>query len=130
MIVGIGCDLVEVSRLRKWISKPDMLKRFFNEKEMCGNLSDAKMCEHYAVRFAAKEAFGKALGTGICGWQLKDVFVQKDSLGKPFLIVEGDAKNILEKKTEASFPSEELALHLSLSHEKDYALAYAIIERR
>lgn len=72
MIFGIGIDLAEVSRFKKWITDGELLKRYFNDKERkendCLNLTDrqiSSLCQHYAVRFAAKEAFSKALGTGV-----------------------------------------------------------------
>ncbi len=132
MIFGIGCDIVNVSRFRHWIGKPAMIERFFNEKEMLESdrASEQKFAEHYAVRFAAKEAFGKALGTGLEGWQLKDVYIQKDEKGKPSLFVEGSALNVLEERTGEKYNTERLKIHVSLSHEKEYALAYAVIEGR
>ena len=74
-----------------------------------------------AVRFAAKEAFGKALGTGLAGIKLKDIVVVNDRTGRPFLKVSGTALEALKKKGGA-------ALHLSLSHEKTTAAAVVIIE--
>ena len=73
MIAGIGTDIAEVKRFEKWVQNPEMLERFFNEKEMSSAKSEAARCQHYAVRFAAKEAFSKALGTGISGFSLKEV---------------------------------------------------------
>ena len=81
------------------------------------------MSQHYAVRFAAKEAFSKAMGTGISGFELKDVFVQNEESGKPYLVLENSAKKLFEEKCP------DAKIFLSLSHEKEYATANVIIEK-
>ncbi len=124
MIYGIGCDITDVSRIKKIIEKQGFINRFFNKDEMCSDcLSDQRQGEHYAVRFAAKEAFSKALGTGIVGFDLKDVYVVKETSGQPILNVTGKARELLEKRCGSG-----CRIHLSLSHEKEYAMAYVIIE--
>ena len=85
MIAGIGTDIAKVSRFEKWVRNPGMTERFFNAKELSSASSEAARCQHYAARFAAKEAFSKALGTGISGFDLKDVYITNDSEGKPLL---------------------------------------------
>ncbi len=128
MIFGIGCDIVQVKRFSSWVSKPELLKRFFSEEELYNqkdlkNISDQRLWEYYAVRFAAKEAFSKALGTGLKGFSLRELCVKKEKNGRPFLCVKGNAKKLLEEMC-----SENICVHLSLSHEKEYAIAYVIIE--
>ena len=124
MIYGIGCDLCKVDRFYKWIEKPEMLNRFFNPKEMLTDSAlQKRQAEHYAVRFAAKEAFGKAMKTGLDGFGLKDVFVVKDKSGAPYIQLEGDALDFFNKKY-----GNHAVIHLSLSHEGQYAMAYVIIE--
>ncbi len=66
MIFGIGTDIVDVRRFEKWLENEELLERYFNEAELFSKGSKSSLCQHYAVRFAAKEAFSKALGTGIC----------------------------------------------------------------
>lgn len=122
MIIGIGTDITEVKRFKKWIDNPKMIERFFNQQEIQTSGTDNSKCQHYAVRFAAKEAFSKAIGTGISGFELKDVFIQKNDEGKPFLKVQNSAEKILREKIG------ECRLHVSLSHEKEYATAFVIIE--
>ena len=73
MIFGIGTDITKISRFEKWVTNPEMMSRFFNEKEYSESGTVAARCEHAAARFAAKEAFSKALGTGLCGFSLKEV---------------------------------------------------------
>ncbi|MBR4004751.1 MAG: holo-ACP synthase [Treponema sp.] len=125
MIFGIGCDIVCISRLQKWIKNPDIIRRFFHPKEMAyESMSEQRQCEHYAVRFAAKEAFSKALGTGLRGFELCDIHVENDEYGKPELFLENKARAIAD-----SLCGKNHQIHLSLSHEKEYALAYVVIEK-
>lgn len=123
MIAGIGTDIAEVRRFEKWVKNPQMLERFFNEKELSSAKSDAAKCQHYAVRFAAKEAFSKALGTGISGFGLKDVYITNDSEGKPLLNIEGAALSFMKERLG------DCKAFVSLSHEKEYALAFVILEK-
>jgi len=127
MIYGIGCDIVQVSRLKKMIEKQGFVNRFFNIEEQIENSNGSlqHMAEHYAARFAAKEAFSKALGTGIVGFELKDVFVTKMPSGQPLLNVTGSALELLNQRC-----GNDCNVLLSLSHEKEYALAYVIIESK
>lgn len=124
MILGIGTDITKVNRFEKWVKNKNMIERFFNEKEIQSNGTLNSKCQHYAVRFAAKEAFSKALGTGIVDFSLRDVFITKNELNKPNLNVINSAK----KKVEEIYGNN-VIFHVSLSHEKEYALAFVIIER-
>lgn len=122
MVSGIGTDIAEVKRFEKWVDNPEMLERFFNEKEMSSAKSKSALCQHYAVRFAAKEAFSKALGTGISGFGLKDVYITNNSQGAPLLNIEGAALSLMKERFG------ECKVFVSLSHEKEYALAFVVIE--
>ena len=121
MICGIGTDISQVKRFEKWVKNPGLYMRFFNNKELKESKSVQAQCEHLAARFSAKEAFSKALGTGII-FDLKDVYITNDNLGKPILNVEGKAADILKEKFG------KCNVHVSLSHEKEYATAFVIIE--
>ena len=123
MIGGIGTDITEVKRFEKWVKNPEMLERFFNEKEMTSAKSDSARCQHYAVRFAAKEAFSKALGTGITGFNLKEVYITNNSEGAPLLNIEGAALELMKERLG------QCNAFVSLSHEKEYALAYVVLEK-
>ncbi|MBO4318918.1 MAG: holo-ACP synthase [Treponema sp.] len=125
MIFGIGCDIVCISRLQKWIKNPDIIKRYFHPKEIASeSMSEQRLCEYYAVRFAAKEAFSKALGTGLRGFELSDIHVEKNINGKPDLFLENKARSVTD-----GLCGKNSKIHLSLSHEKEYALAYVVIEK-
>ena len=126
MIFGIGTDIADVRRFRKWVENPEMFLRFFNEREQFeGDIKKhcQSACCHYAARFAAKEAFAKALGTGFAGLRLSDFYVAKDKEGKPYFEFGEATKKILAERA-----GQNLNIQLSLSHEKDYALAFVIIE--
>jgi len=123
MICGIGIDMTTIDRFASWIDKPELIDRFFNSREKCYDKSTGYMKEHYAVRFAAKEAFGKALGTGITGFNLCDLYIQNDKAGKPELIVTGSARQKLEQMYG------DCRLFVSLTHEKNNAVAVVIIEK-
>ena len=124
MIAGIGTDIAEVKRFEKWVQNPQMLERFFNEKEHSTAKSDSAKCQHYAVRFAAKEAFSKALGTGITGFSLKDVYITNNSEGKPLLNIEGEALSLMKERLG------ECNAFVTLSHEKEYAVAFVVLEHK
>ena len=126
MIFGIGCDIADVSRFEKWVSDSNMYGRFFNPNEFpSDSMRVQRKCEHFASRFAATEAFSKALGTGVRDFSLDEVWVRNTELGKPELVVEGKALEILEKMC-----GKDACVHVSLSHEKKYAVACVIIEVR
>lgn len=124
MIAGIGTDIAEVKRFEKWVHNPQMIDRFFNKKELSSAKSLAAKCQHYAVRFAAKEAFSKALGSGISGFSLKDVYITNNSEGKPLLNIEGAALSLMKERLG------ECEAFVSLSHEKEYAIAFVILEKK
>lgn len=123
MIFGIGVDICQVSRFSEKISDEKFISRFFNEKEIKTDFNSSQnAAEYYASRFAVKEAFSKALGTGVRNFELKDVYVIKDELGKPELKVEKSAEVQLHKLV--NLPK----IHVSISHEKEYAEAFVVIE--
>lgn len=122
MIIGIGFDMVEVERMNKWAAKKEMVTRFFHPRELKDLEEQNKSTAHsLAVRFAAKEAFGKALGTGISGFSLTDVWIMSGPSGKPVLKTEGNAAKLLKAAGGER-------VHVSLSHEKSYAGAVVVIE--
>ncbi|MDR1429788.1 MAG: holo-ACP synthase [Spirochaetaceae bacterium] len=122
MIRGIGIDVVHVRRLEKWIGKSGLLERFFHPDELKLSLSRGKGAAlSLAARFAAKEAFGKALGTGLAGIVLKDILVVNSHNGKPEIRVFSTAKAALLKAGVSR-------VHVSLTHERDNAIALIVLE--
>lgn len=122
MILGIGLDFVKVSRIAHWLEDPVLCKRYFQNQEMEDVYSrGSRAAESLAARFAAKEAFVKALGTGFSGLKLCDICVGNESNGNPYLNCEGSAKEKLDKLGANR-------VHLSLTHESDLAAAQVILE--
>lgn len=115
MIFGIGIDIVEVKRFEESLVKtPELKQRLFVESER-----DLKP-RSLAARFAAKEALMKAIGEA-SGLSFQEVSVVSDKYGKPSFELVGGSKKTLESKNIST-------LHLSLSHDGDYAIAYVIAE--
>lgn len=115
MIKGIGIDITELNRIEALIHrKPAFINRILTQKERESflRLSDKRRIEFLAGRFAAKEAFSKAMGTGIGGkLSFLDIEIEKESSGKPIIV-----KPI------------NTGVHLSITHSKEYAFAQVIIE--
>ncbi len=123
MIIGMGIDIVKIDRMKKWIVRPLLMERYFHEKEIENAKSKgAGAAMSFAARFAAKEAFGKALGTGLMGISLKEIQVENNTHGKPVIILYGKAKDAFEKTGGTK-------IHVSLTHETDNALAVVVIEK-
>ena len=131
MIIGIGCDIVRISRMSKIVPvfKKGMQQHILSAVEQKELLSqepnDEKISRFLAKRFAAKEALSKALGTGfIEGMYLKDITVRHNDLGKPFFEIDGGILDaVLEKTNQQDFK-----IHLSISDDGDIAQAFVIIE--
>lgn len=123
MIYGIGTDICRIKRFEKWINNPFFLSRFFNAEEIVESNNPDFLCEHYASRFASKEAFSKALGTGIVGFNLREIYVKKDQRGKPYFCFSQELRDKIEKMAGSNFK-----IHLTISHEKDYAVSFVVIE--
>lgn len=120
MIIGTGIDIIEVERIKSVIEKygEKFLKRILTDKEIeyCNNFANYEI--HIAGRFASKEAYSKAIGTGISksfGW--KDIEILNDERGKPYI------NHIKENE----FSSDNY--YISISHTKDYGCAVVIREK-
>lgn len=125
MIFGIGVDIAEIARIEKDLQRfgERFERRVFSEEERHYCRDSSRPGEHFAARFAAKEAFLKALGTGRSqriGWQ--QVAVSRSASGKPELKVTGRARELLDSHAIHG-------LHLSLSHSENYAVAVVVLER-
>ncbi len=123
MILGIGNDIVEIKRIEKSISKNKRFLDFcFSEKEKQAFLNSRMAPSKFASCFAAKEAFGKALGTGVKGFNFTDISVLREQSGKPYFEFFGKAKQIVE--------SLDVVVHLALSNTELLTIAYVIIEKK
>jgi holo-[acyl-carrier protein] synthase len=122
VILGIGVDVVHVRRIAHWLSVPGLPQRFFHPDELVSAMSRGHAAAlSLAARFAAKEAFGKAVGTGLRGIQLTDIRVVNNHNGRPEMILYGTA----QEKFRALGCS---SIHLSLTHESDNAIAMVVLE--
>jgi holo-[acyl-carrier protein] synthase len=123
MITGIGVDMVYVRRMERWCDNSRLLERYFHPQEIEIAVSRGKGAPlSLAARFAAKEAFGKALGTGLSNITLKDIMVTNRQSGSPEIQVFGTAREAFEK-------SGANRMHISLTHERDSAIAMVVLER-
>lgn len=124
MILGIGTDIVKVERIKDIMDRtPKFLNRICDNNEVEYLQGRNLRAEFVAGRFAAKEAVAKALGTGFREFSFKDIVVEYTTLGKPIVVLKGKAKLLAKKNGNYK-------VHLSISHEKDIAIAYAVIEVR
>jgi len=125
-IFGIGTDIVNIKRIEKLIKKDGKTfkKRIFSKKETIYCEKKKIPSRFYAKRFAAKEAFSKALGTGIRnGIDFKDIEVSNDKLGKPFIKLKGSTAKFKKKKMK----NKKYLVYLSLSDDAPWAQATVII---
>ena len=126
MIIGNGIDIIDINRIRKVIDKYGnrFKKRCFSISEIERSEKRLNSVESYAKRYAAKEACAKALGTGLArGVFWKDIEVENNQFGKPFIKLHGNAKEIFKNINKNS----NTKIVLSLSDEKKYAIANVII---
>ena len=122
-IYGVGTDIVKIKRIKDSIKKESFITRIFNDVEISKCNKTIKGYNCYAKRFAAKEAFSKALGTGISkGLSFKDIEVINNKKGKPILNINGKSKEIVKKLIKKRFK-----IFVSLSDEKSHAIASVII---
>ena len=122
-IYGVGTDIVKISRLTKHLKNKKFLDRLFNKNEInkCKIRKNSTNC--YAKRFAAKEAFSKAIGIGISkGIRFNEIVIKNTKSGKPQIELLGKTKKIILKILKKKF-----SIFLTLSDEKSFAVATVII---
>lgn len=131
MIIGVGCDLVDIRRIENMLIKYDerFMLKIFATNELKSSIKKEQLANFLAKRFAAKEAFVKALGLGFRkGIKWKDICLLKDELGKPYIKLSGEAKNQLQLLAKKSKKESEAKIHVSLSDEPPYAQAMIVLE--
>ena len=124
MIFGIGTDIVEIRRLKNLIKKKAFISRLFNKDEIlkCQKINNSSNC--FSKRFAAKEAFSKALGSGIAkGIKFNEIEVLNDKKGKPGLHIYGSSLKITSKLLK----KRKFNIYLSLSDDTPFATATVIL---
>ena len=124
-ILGIGVDIVENKRIQKSIKNPLFKKRIYSSKELKQSNSIKNKVAYFSKRFAAKEAFAKALGTGFrMNLNFKDIEVVNNKMGKPYYVKNKKITKIIQK----NFKIKKFKFFLSISDEKNYSTAFAIIQ--
>ncbi len=125
MIFGTGTDIIEIRRIENSIARSDaFVNKIFTEAEQAYcKAQKVGIFQSYAARYAAKEAVFKALGTGYrYGMAFREIEVKNDKLGKPEVIVHGKVKAFVNEQKITH-------IHLSLSHVKEMALAFVVLEK-
>ena len=124
-ILGIGVDIIENKRIKNSIKNSKFKKRIYSSKELAQSILSKNKVGYFSKRFAAKEAFAKALGTGFRGnLNFNDIEITNDKLGKPYYVKTKKITEIVKKK----FKVKKFNCFLSISDEKKYSTAFTIIQ--
>ena len=125
-IIGIGVDILKNNRLKKLIKNKLFLERIFTYQEKKSSPVLKNKLNYYSKRFAAKEAFSKATGLGISkNLHFKNIEIKNDKKGRPSISLNPVTSKYLKKK----FKVKSFKTNLSISDEKNYSVAYVIIEK-
>ena len=126
-IIGNGVDIIKNSRINNSLKIKGFLNRIFTEKEIQQGKKLKNKINFYAKRFAAKEAFVKAIGTGFrSNINFIDIEINNNKNGKPYISLSKKLNNFLQKK----FKIQKYKVFLSLSDEKDYSIAFVVIDKK
>ena len=126
-ILGIGIDIVENKRLKKSIKNKSFTSRLFTLLEIKNSTMVKDKSTYFSKKFAAKESFSKALGTGFRkGLNFKDIEILNDNLGKPYFRLNNKTKKIILKTLKVK----NFDIFLSISDEKEYSIAFTIIQAK
>lgn len=121
MIIGIGTDIIEINRIENAVKRTNgFINKLFTKNEIEMFESKGFKSEVIAGNFAAKEAISKAIGTGFRGFGVKDIEVLRDELGKPIVNLSNKVYTVMKRKN--------VNIHLSISHSRNNAIAYAVME--
>ena len=124
--LGIGVDIIDNSRIKKSMTNKKFISRIFSNDEIIRSKKILNKTAFFSKRFAAKEAFSKALGTGFSnGINFNDISVKNKNSGKPELHIKDKIKKIIKRK----FKLKKFKIFLSLSDEEKYSIAFVIINK-
>ena len=124
-ILGIGVDIIENKRIKNSLKNSKFKKKIYSDNELKQSSLSKNKVSYFSKRFAAKEAFAKALGTGFRGnLNFCDIEVVNDKLGKPYYLKTKKITQIIQMK----FKIKKFNCFLSISDEKEYSTAFAIIQ--
>ena len=125
--LGIGVDIVENSRIRKSINNKKFILRIFTKNEIAQSIKTNCKVAFFSKRFAAKEAFSKALGLGFRkNLIFKDISIINNKYGKPSIKIKDKLQNIIKKQ----FKTNKVNILLSISDENKYSIAFVILEKK
>ena len=125
--LGVGVDIIENSRIKKSIKNKKFLSRVFSKIEIINSKKNNNKSGYFSKRFAAKEAFSKALGSGFRnGLNFNDISVVNDSYGKPSIKLNSKLKNIINKR----FKTIKVNVFLSISDEKKHSIAFVVLGKK
>ena len=125
--LGIGVDIINNSRIKRSITNKRFLSRVFSNTEITNSKKTSNKTGYFSKRFAAKEAFSKALGTGFRnGINFNDISIVNDKYGKPSIKINNKLKNIIYKK----FKTKKINVFLSISDEKNYSIAFVVLGKK
>ena len=126
-ILGIGVDIIKNKRIQYSIKSKIFLKRTFGENELEFSKKTLNKTNFFAKRFAAKEALSKSIGIGFRNnLNFKDIEIINDNVGKPYYLRSKKIDQIIKKK----FQVKNYDLFLSISDEKDYSIAFTILQKK
>ena len=126
-ILGIGVDIIKNERIKSLIKNNNFIKRTFSAKEIEVSKKISNKTNYFSKRFAAKEAFVKSLGSGFRnGLNFKDIEILNDNKGKPFYLKTKKISAIINK----IFKIKKYNLFLSISDEKDYSIAFTMLQTK
>ena len=126
-ILGTGIDIIENLRIKKSLENKNFIKRIFSNNEISLSKKIKDKTSFYAKRFAAKEAFAKAVGTGFRNdLNFKDISIINNKVGKPSFIINEKIKKIMKKQ----FKTTSFNFFLSISDEKNYSIAFVILQKK
>ena len=126
-IIGVGVDIVNNNRLKKLVKNKSFIKRVFTIYEQKISIKIKNKINFFSKRFAAKEAFSKATGLGISkNLHFKDIEIKNNINGDPSINLKNSTVKYLNKK----FKVKSFKTNLSLSDEKNYSIAYVVIEKK
>ena len=126
-ILGIGVDIIQNKRIKNLINNKVFIKRTFGKNEVYLSKKTVNKVNYFAKRFAAKEAFAKSIGTGFRNdLNFKDIEILNDKIGKPYFFRTKKINDMIFKK----FKIKRFNLFLSITDEKDYSVAFTILQTK
>ena len=126
-ILGIGTDIVNNKRIKKLLQNKKFVRRIFSKNEINKSKNILNKTNYFSKKFAVKEAFVKALGTGMRnGLNFKDITITNNKIGKPKIIINSKVQNFITRK----LTKRKINIFVSISDEAEYSISFVIIETK